>query len=58
MIIFVQLAIIMTISHICVGPHGRALQFAFTVAALTTGQVIAPETHGTTENNCMEHLTV
>ena len=40
----------------CVGPHSRALQFAFTVAAPITGLVIAPETPGTTENNCMEHL--
>ena len=58
MIIFAQHVIIMIMPHTCVEPHARALQSAFTVATLTTGQVIAPETHGTTENNCMQHLTL
>ena len=51
MIIFVQHVIITIMLPICVGPHDRVLQYAFTVAALTTGQVIAPEIHGTTGNN-------
>ena len=57
MIIFAQRVIIMIMPHTCVEPHARALQSAFTVATLATGQVIAPETHGTREN-CMQHLTL
>ena len=56
MITFVLHVTIMIILHTCVGPQDRALQFTFTVAALTTGQVIAPETPGKTENNCVVHL--
>ena len=58
MIIFAQCVIIMIMPHTCVEPHARALQSVFTVATPTTGQVIAPETHGTTENNRMQHLTL
>ena len=56
MITFAQPVIIMIMLPICVGPHNRVLPYAFTVAVLTTGQAIAPETHGTTESNCMELL--
>ena len=53
-IIFAQHITIMTMLPICVEPHDRVLQYAFTVAALTTGQVIAPVIHGMTENNHMK----
>ena len=57
MIISAQLVIIMTTPHTCVGPCIRAIQFVFTVATQTIGQVIAPETHETTENNHTKHPT-
>ena len=56
MITFVLHVTIMIMLVTCVGPADRALPFAFTVVALTTGQVIAPEIPGTTENNHMVHL--
>ena len=56
MIIFVLHVTITIMLLTCVGSQDRALQFAFTVAVLTTCQVTAPETPGTTENNCMVHL--
>ena len=57
MTIIAQCVIIIIMPHTCVGPCARALQSVRTVATLTTGQVIAPETHRTTENNHMEHPT-